>query len=140
MNHIKLSKNTKDKLEDLGVSVVYFFGSTAEGTNLPLSDIDIGIVVKNPEEKFQDVTQLYLDVYEALTEDIPDQIEGPKLDISFLQKANPVLAMKAIVNGRRLMETDPNFRADFEEYMTHRYNDYLPLKRKYEEATMKAFS
>ena len=41
---IKISPKTTQKLKDMGVGLVYLFGSRAEGTAHPLSDFDIGIV------------------------------------------------------------------------------------------------
>lgn len=140
MAAITLSKKSKQKLRELGVALVYLFGSRATDHYHALSDVDIGVVVRNTEERLRNQMDFYLKVYEILSEDIPDHKEGPKLDISLLQKANPALVAKAISEGRILMETDANFRADFEEYAIKKYNDYLPFKREYEDATLKAFS
>lgn len=62
------------------------------------------------------------------------------MDISLLQKSNPALQMTAVKYGKILLETDPLFRADYEEKVTKLYNDYLPLKREFEEATLAAFN
>jgi hypothetical protein len=85
------------------------------------------------------MSQLYTQIYETISADIPDSIEGPRLDISFLQNTNPVLAMKAIQYGKVLFESNARFRADFEERTFRMYNDYLKLHREFQEATMKAF-
>ncbi len=136
---IKLSPSTKAKLKEVGVAVIYFFGSRASGENLDLSDIDIGIVVENPKLLHDNASNLFLDIYDILTIDIPEMIDGPKLDLSFLQKANPALAMKAIKEGKILFESDATLRADFEELTFRLYNDYLKLQREYQNANIKAF-
>lgn len=99
-------------------------------------DYDIGVVFK---KKTENQTKIYSKVYDLISQDVPDLINGPKLDISFLQKANPALQMTAVKYGKILMEIDPRFRADYEERVTKLYNDYLPLKREFEEATLTAF-
>jgi predicted nucleotidyltransferase len=135
----KLSKRTKKELEKLGVGVVYLFGSQAQKVALERSDFDIGLVFFNFKQAFKRELGLYSKVYEVLTGDFPDKIEGPRLDISFLQRANPALAMAALQYGRIIFEKDPKFRADFEEQALKNYINYLPIKRAYEEANLRAF-
>lgn len=136
---IELSESTRNKLKEIGVAVVYFFGSRASGDNLVFSDIDIGIVLEDIKLLEDNNKKIYLDIYDVLTIDIPDMIEGPKIDISFLQKANPALAMKAMQEGKILFESDATLRADFEELTFRLYNDYKKLQYEYEDANLKAF-
>jgi len=136
---IELSESTGKKLKEIGVAVVYFFGSRAAGDNLDFSDIDIGVVMKNTELLEDNDKKIYLDIYDVLTNDIPDMIDGPKIDISFLQKANPALAMKAIREGKILFESNATLRADFEELTFRLYNDYKKLQYEYEDANLRAF-
>lgn len=132
---VKLSENTKKQLEKRGVGIVYFFGSRAEGIAIFKSDYDIGVVLAG---KNKPDLEDYSKVYEILSKEIPDYYNS-KLDISFLQSANPALAMSAVKNGLVLYEKDPVFRADFEEEIIKKYNDYLFLKKDFEEATLAAF-
>lgn len=136
---MKLSTKITEQLKEIGVGTVYFFDSRAFGSHLDKSDYDIGVVFVDKRLLFQKGSDLYLKVYDILSEDIPDMINGPKLDISFLQKANPVLQMKAVREGVVLFEINPIFRADYEELVVRDYNDYLPLKKEYEETTLSAF-
>ncbi len=136
---IQLSTETKEKLAREGVAVVYYFGSRASGAGSFFSDIDIGIVMEDKRHIQQDIGKLHLAIYDILSSDIPDKPDGPKLDLSFLQKANPGLGMKAIRDGIVLFESDPRLRCDFEEYIFRMYNDYLKLQREFEEATFQAF-
>ncbi len=136
---IELSESTRKKLKEIGVAVVYFFGSRASGDNLVFSDIDIGIVLEDIKLLEDNNKKIYLDIYDVLTIDIPDMIEGPKIDISFLQKANPALAMKAMQEGKILFESDATLRADFEELTFRLYNDYKKLQYEYEDANLRAF-
>jgi len=136
---IELSESTRKKLKEIGVAVVYFFGSRVSGDNLVFSDIDIGVVLEDIKLLEDNKKKIYIDIYDVLTIDIPDMIDGPKIDISFLQKANPALAMKAMQEGKILFETNATVRADFEELTFRLYNDYKKLQHEYEDANIRAF-
>ncbi|MBA3060379.1 MAG: nucleotidyltransferase domain-containing protein [Nitrospirae bacterium] len=41
-----MEKKIKKQLKDSGVSIVYLFGSMSSGRTSPMSDVDIGIVLK----------------------------------------------------------------------------------------------
>lgn len=133
---IKINKKAKKRLGKLGVGAIYFFGSRAAGGATFKSDYDIGVV-------FTDTASLnnkdiFIDIYDILSGSFPDQEN--KLDISLLQRANPILEMAAVRDGAVLFESNPKFRADYEEAVIKRYNDYLPIQKEFEEATLKAFS
>lgn len=133
-----ISEINKEKLRNLGVGIIYLFGSRALGTALEKSDYDIGLVFIDPKKAFKN-KELFTDIYQILNNDFPDRIDGPRLDISFLQQANPALEMSAIRDSIVLFEINPVFRADYEEGALKRYDDYSSLKREYEEATLRAF-
>ncbi len=139
MKLIKFAYETKKALKDLGVSVIYLFGSRSQDVFFDISDYDIGVVLTNGASNKINFNKLYHQIYEILCNEIPDNAKGPKLDISFLQKASPALQASAIKNGQTLFETDPKFRADYEKNVVDLYEDYLPLKREYEQATIYAF-
>lgn len=83
---------------------------------------------------------LFSFIYNILSEEFPDNLSCPKLDISFLQMANAALEIKAISEGIVLFEINPKFRADYEVEAIKRYDDYRFIKQKYEEATFAAFA
>lgn len=139
MKEIILSEEIQEKLKAVGVALTYFFGSRADGSALEKSDYDIGIVFVDRVAMEIGGTGLYLRVYDILSDITGDTPHGPRLDISFLQKANPVLQMKAMREGKILFEISPAFRADYEEGVVRDYNDYIPLKKEFEEATIRAF-
>ena len=136
---IQFSSETEEKLTRAGVAVLYYFGSRSAGAGSFFSDIDIGIVMEDKRRLNRDIGKLHLAIYDIVSSDIPDTPDGPKLDLSFLQKANPALGIKAIRDGVVLFESDPRLRCDFEEYIFRMYNDYLKLQREFEEATFQAF-
>ncbi len=42
-----MEKKIKKQLKDSGVSIVYLFGSMSSGRTSPMSDVDIGIVLRD---------------------------------------------------------------------------------------------
>jgi predicted nucleotidyltransferase len=138
---MKLSEKTIKKLEGKGIIAAYLFGSRAEGTNHSHSDYDIGVVFNSQTlPKIQKSRfEIYGEIHNIIAEDLPTPEFKTALDVSLLQVSSPALGMAAIKNGELLFESDPVQRADFEEETMRRYLDYLPLKREYEEATLRAF-
>ena len=137
--NITLSTSTGRKLKKAGVVAVYFFGSRVSRNYFPFSDFDIGIVMEEKLLAGVSSIKLHNKIYDILSCEIPDKAEGPKLDISFLRNANPVLAMKAIREGKILFESNGKLRADFEEEILKKYDDYHMLQHEYEEANMRSF-
>lgn len=135
---MNLSEKTKEKLKDLGVGIVYLFGSRANKTALQNSDYDIGVVFLDYSKKID--FEVVSSIYSVLDEEFPDNIKGQKLDISYLQNANAALQIKAINEGIVLFESDPDFRADYEESVVKKYDDYRFIQNNYTEATFAAFS
>jgi len=139
METVKLSRETVKRMQALGVGIVYFFGSRAEGTSFPHSDYDIGVVFVEPRKVAVDGFDLSLKLYDILSRDIPEQLRGPRLDISLLDKANPALQIAAVIYGKSIYQRDPEFRADYEERVLQQYDDYRSLKEEYEQATTESF-
>lgn len=139
MDNPQFSKQTIKKLNSLGVTIVYFFGSRSQGTFLNKSDYDIGVVFDGRKNNKFSRSQLFQKVYKTIEMDVPDKIDGPKLDISFLQDASPALQASAIKYGRKLYQKNPTLSADYEENVVNLYDDYFLLKKEYEQATLTAF-
>jgi len=139
MHYMDLSRKTKIKLKELGVGIVYLFGSRAIGRALKHSDYDIGVVFVDFSKAIKN-KNLFVSIYNILSEEFPDNLRGPKLDISFLQKSNAALEIKAMSEGIVLFEINPKFRADYETEVVKRYDDYRFIQQKYEEATFAAFT
>ena len=139
MDKPQFSRQTIEKLKKLDVAIIYFFGSRAEDSFLEHSDYDIGVVFDGAQSKDIGRPQLFQKIYETINDDIPDKIDGPKLDISFLQNASPALQASAIKYGQKLYQKDPVLSADYEENVVNYYDDYIPLKKEYEQATLASF-
>ena len=119
-------------LRNLNVTIIYLFGSQMHGHTNPMSDIDIGIVFTR-YEVLKNATILYTDLYDILTDIFP----GPQeVDIVFLQQTSPVFQYEVIKHGKVLYETDPLFRANYEEQVAREYMDFEPVLHQYSEALL----
>jgi predicted nucleotidyltransferase len=117
-----MSKDLKKKLKQLGVSVVYLFGSRVTGGSNKLSDMDIGVVLKDLPLS-GDTRVLYNALYKIFSELYSDS----KIDIVFLQKAPLSLQYSSIKDGKVLFEEDPILTADYEYRVVNQYLDFRPV-------------
>lgn len=139
MDRFALSDQHKQELASLGVSVLYLFGSRARGVASERSDYDIGVVYADPHKASLE-SGAYGALYTILSDVFPDMPgDGPKLDIAILQRTNAALQTAAVRYGIVLFESDPRMRADYEESVVKRYDDYRFLQNAYEEANFAAF-
>ena len=119
---VDMTKKHKEKLKELGVSIVYLFGSRANGTRTRASDTDIGVVFRDGELG-DDNRDEYHALFELFSELYPDS----KLDIVFLQRAPLSLQYSAIREGRILFEDDAAKTADYEKQTIDQYLDFRPV-------------
>lgn len=128
----------KDKMKRLGVLALYLFGSIADGAISNKSDIDIGVVLKNPEI-LEDTRALYNVIYEELS-----RVFNPtffrRLDIVFLQNAPIPLQYNAIAFGQVLYEEDPIKRTNYEERVINQYIDFKPLLEYFDSIASKRYT
>jgi predicted nucleotidyltransferase len=117
-----MKRALRGKLKKLGISIVYLFGSKAIGRGSRLSDMDIGVVFKNPPLS-KDTRSLYDILYGLFSELYPNR----KIDIVLLQTAPLPLQYFAIKDGKILFEEDSVFTADFENLVVNQYLDFRPV-------------
>jgi predicted nucleotidyltransferase len=117
-----MNKELREEFKKLGILIIYFFGSRAVGRESPLSDVDIGIVLKTPLLNI-DTRALYNKLFELFSELYPDS----KVDIVFLQTAPLALQFFAIKEGKILWEGDARFTADYENLAIQQYLDFRPV-------------
>ena len=85
MKNIELPE---EKLNNLGVVGVYLFGSQAEsGTVGKMSDFDVAILFKNPQNSFGDTSETYGKLYDIFA-DVFDLSGFRNIDIIFLPNAS----------------------------------------------------
>ncbi len=117
-----MRRELKERFKEFGFTVIYIFGSSATGKRTPLSDIDIGVVFKNPPSG-RDIRKLYNASYQLFSELYP----GLKVDIVFLQAASLSLQYSAIKEGKIIFEEDPLFTSDYEYRIVNQYLDFRPV-------------
>ncbi|NWF53796.1 MAG: nucleotidyltransferase domain-containing protein [Syntrophaceae bacterium] len=109
-------------LKSLGVVVVYLFGSRATRRASPISDTDIGVVLR-PFSPEQDTRNQYKTLFKIFSGLYPHS----RVDIVFLQRAPLALQFSAIRDGKVIFEQDPIFRADYENRVVKQYLDFRPV-------------
>lgn len=132
----------KDALKGLDVDALILFGSHAQGLAGPLSDVDIGVLVRDPRilkdrpRKNELYDSLYLHVLSPLVGRTVRRLCD--IDIVFLQDELVNLQLKYHVSdhGTPLYERDPSAFANFKEYAMERYADFAPLRRMFNEAIL----
>jgi predicted nucleotidyltransferase len=130
-----MKKALKSKFEDLGIIIVYLFGSKATGRESPLSDVDIGVVLKAvPAENI--TRHLYHNLYELLSEIYQD----PGLDIVFLQTASLSLQYSAVKEGKILFERDRQSTVEYENHVINQYLDFRPVLDFFDQVTMETYA
>ena len=117
-----MKNRLKEELTKLGILIVYLFGSKAIGRGSQLSDVDIGVVCKDPMQD-KDTRFLYNRLYELFSDLYPHST----LDVVFLQTAPLALQFFAIKDGKVIFEEDPRFTADYENRVIQQYLDFRPV-------------
>ncbi len=107
-----------------GVLAAYLFGSTARGTDAPESDIDIGVLYRDPPSRSLDGPPF------SLKGDI-EAILHRSVDLVVLNHASPDLCHRVFRDGILLLDRDPSFRIQFEVKKRNEYLDLLPVLRLY---------
>jgi predicted nucleotidyltransferase len=123
----------KAKLRKMGVSIVYLFGSRANGMGSRTSDVDIGVVLREPIE---DTRSSYKTLYELFSAVYPSH----RLDIVFLDKTSLALQYDAIKDGKIIFEEDPKSTADYENRVVNQYLDFRPILDLFDRVTMKRYA
>ena len=124
-----MEKKIRKQLTDSGVAIVYLFGSTSIGRTSPMSDIDIGVVLrdvsllKHSKKIYTKLYAIFADIYPSFA-----------IDIVFLQSASVPLQYDAVRYGRGLFEPGPKQRADYEAEVMNMYFDFMPVLRAFDAA------
>ncbi len=131
MLEIKFSKKHKDIFQEIGISVLYLFGSYAQGNAHKLSDIDIGVVFSSPE-KYKDKTMdAYLKLYDIFTDVLPKEYLKRRFktrkhdfDLVFLQFAPLELQYNVLKQNKIIYQSNDNIEANYRENILKKYIDF----------------
>lgn len=130
-NYIVTKKMAK-KLKEIGVAVVYLFGSYAEGKNMEHSDIDIAVLL---DYKTGHRTILN-DVYNKLYFILSDLLPGKNIDLVLLNRATLELRMDVIINGKIIYAKTADEQFSFEEKTILDYADFKPVLDQFNHAVL----
>lgn len=107
------------------VRAIYLFGSRAEGTARPDSDLDLGVLYASPQPLARTL---------ALEEELERALDE-KVDLVDVARAGAFVAL-AVVRGERLYCREPLEADRFELYVLRRAGDLLPFERARQEALL----
>lgn len=130
---IQFSAADQKRLQALGVCVLYLFGSHAEGVASERSDIDIGVVFRDPKALSGDTMPAYLALFDIVSRYVPN---SDRLDLVFLQRGPLELRYDVVTHGVPLFQVDEGMRLDFEERTVIAYCDFQPLLRRFDRAIL----
>jgi uncharacterized protein len=99
-----------------GVVFAYLFGSLARKTSSPLSDVDIGVYLKDTS----DPTNEKLDLMGSLM----GQLEMDEVDVVVLNNAPLPLTARVLERNEILIDRDPFRRQAFESLILRQYFDF----------------
>ncbi|MEK7560998.1 MAG: nucleotidyltransferase domain-containing protein [Patescibacteria group bacterium] len=125
----RFSPEQQQKLCECGVATVYLFGSHAEETTHPLSDVDFAVLMKDARTVSTGVSThaLYQKLYDVLSSIIPKETKD--IDIIFLDRAPLELQNNVVHFGRVLFDDNIRRRFAFEERTKLAYADFEPIRR-----------
>ncbi len=107
-------------LERHGVLLVLLFGSAVTGSRHPDSDVDIGVLFKNPGLVAKNPVLVYGD----LQAEFSKHFRNKKIDVVYFHEAPLSLQFKAMDAGVVLFESLPAAFADFKEKIMREYFDF----------------
>src|SRR5438876_930973 len=110
------------------VECAYVFGSRSRGQAGPLSDFDLGIVVREALSP-----QARLELAAALTEQ-SERLTHERVDVVILNDAPPALRHRAVRDGILLFARDDGARVAFEARAIREFLDFEPVLERYDRA------
>ena len=106
---------TKVLHADGRIKIAYLFGSRNRETHSPSSDLDIGFYTEGDYSWDE-----YMSLYGTLTQ----MLHSDRLDLVWLNAADPVISFEVICSGRVLFYADAETLNDYELKSRKRFYDY----------------
>ncbi len=133
MKGVRFNEKQKKVFEELGVSLVYVFGSQIDGTQNKLSDIDVGVVFdKNKERRIgEDYTKLF-DIFTDIFS------EYKKVDLVFLQDTSLMLQSRVVFGGKLIYQGQNKLaEVNYKEFVMKYHADTQYFRNMRQEAILK---
>ena len=121
----KLKSALSEICQKHGVAVCYLFGSSAQGFDDRLSDVDIAVVF------FDEPGDDWLERWSRLSEEIEKVIAPKELDLVLLQRSPLLLQWQVISKGEVLYCADELLRITFEERIVGEWLDFSEWLRRF---------
>ncbi len=97
----------------------YLFGSTVKDNYTPLSDIDLAVFL------FKEKERSYSDIKLSMHADLCRALKRNDVDLVVLNTTKNIILLDQIVNsGTVLIDTDSDFRLEYEQKILHRAIDF----------------
>jgi len=112
------------------IECAYVFGSRSRGQAGPLSDLDLGILVRESLSP-----QARIEVAAALVEQ-GERLAREPVDVVILNEAPPALRHRAIRDGVLLYARDDHVRVAFESRAIREFLDFQPVLEHYDRALL----
>lgn len=106
------------------VVAVYLFGSEGRGEARATSDVDLGVLFREPPEPSLDGRRF------RLQGELENILRRP-VDLIVLNEASPDLCHRVFRDGVLILDRDRTFRLRFEVKRRNEYLDFLPVLRRY---------
>ncbi len=104
------------------IAAAWLFGSAARGELRNASDIDVGILLRDPRSTAADEYLMLGDLTARL-----EGVTAPRtVDVVLLEHQGPVFAHEALIDGWLILEQDRPRRIDFETTAVVRGIDFRP--------------
>lgn len=104
------------------IAAAWLFGSAARGALRPDSDVDVGIVFRDPNMTAVGAHRLIGDLASRL-----ESVTAPHaVDVVVLETQGPVFAHEALLEGELVLDADPARRAQFVADTIVRALDFRP--------------
>jgi len=131
MEEVKFSKKQLRTFEELGIRLIYLFGSQIDGTQNKLSDIDVGVVFDNlSDDEIKDKEERYTQLFDIFT-DIFRQFK--KVDLVFLQETSLMLQSNVVFNGKVIYKSDDVVEFDYKELVMKYHADTQYFRKQRQE-------
>ncbi len=142
----KIEHNVRSLLPELSayfatrpeVEFAYLFGSYGEGSETPLSDLDIAVFFSDGllgEDRIKSLVSgrthggEHFDIRLKMMADISHLLKTDEIDLVILNEADLCLSYQVVSTREVLFERNPTLRTEFEAQILDRYLDSEPVRR-----------